>query len=139
MRGWIAQIFVVLLENRAIGANSLGENLFDKRGKRGVILCQRAEVLEGVDAAPDLLSVPVNARQSTRHLLQLLDQACASLFRSRPGVVEQRLRQNGLIEVLLMNLVFRAGDHAKSSEHIGDDLVVRERASLREAARDPRI
>ncbi len=137
--GGVAQIFVVFLENRAVGTDSLGEDLLDERRKRGVVLRERAQILEGVNAAPDLLSVAVDARQRTRHLLELLDQAGSGFFRSRPGIVEQRLRQNGLIEVLLVNFVFGAGDHAKCGEHVGDDLIVRERASLGEAARNSRI
>ena len=129
----------MLLQNRAIPTDLLGENILDQRTERSVALSERVEILEGIKAAPDFLAVAVVARQGARHVLELVNKSSPFLLAPRPRAIEQRFWKNRLVEQLLVDFVARIGDDAQRSKDVCNDFVVRQRAPLRQATRNPCI
>src|SRR3982751_1604043 len=97
---------------------------------------ERAQILERVVAAPDLVAIAVLARQRARHVLELRSETATAFLGARAGAVEECGRQHDFVESLLLDLVLRIGDDAERSKGIGDDLVVVERFALGEPTRN---
>src|SRR4051812_29860347 len=99
-------------------------------------LAERAQVLERVIAAPDLVATAILARQGARHVLELRGETATAFFGASAGAVEESGRQYDLVVSLLLDLVLRIGDDAERGKRVGDDLVVGERLALSEPTRN---
>src|SRR4051812_10626365 len=73
-------------------------------------------------------------RQARCDVLEVSAEVLAGGFGLRPRLVEQRAWEHDAEERVAMDVVGWVGNHAQSSDHIGDDRIVRKSATVRETA-----
>ena len=72
-------------------------------------------------------------------MLELVNETPSRFLRPGARIVEQRFGKHCLVEKFLLDLILGTLDHAQRGEHVGDDFVVGESASLGETARNARV
>ena len=99
-----------------------------------MILAERVEVAPIGERAANLASGLVGARQTRRHVLEMAAERVSSGVGLGARFVEQRAREDDAEECVAKQIVVRVRDHAQRGEHVGDDGILGERASVRETA-----
>ena len=135
----VAELVVALVQDGAELAHPARQQLRDEPRQRRMLLADGVQVLPLHERAANLSRGAVLPRQAGRRVSQLQAQLHLVALRFCLRLEKERLRQDHAQEGIAIHDVVREGDHTSGGEHVGDHRVIRERASLGEAAGNARV